>query len=830
MGVSAERLADYVARRDFSRTAEPSGSASGKRSDRPVFVVQKHDATRLHYDFRLEWDGVLLSWAVTRGPSADPSAKRLAVRTEDHPLDYGDFEGTIPKGEYGGGTVMLWDHGWWAPQEDFEQGLADGKLKFVLHGDRMKGGWALVRMRRKKGEKRENWLLIKEHDAFEEDDEDALTERYATSVASARAMDEIAAGKKPKSRAKTASRRKEESRDFSLARPRFRKLQLAKLTDTVPAGDNWLHETKFDGYRCLAALGKGGVRLYTRSGLDWTDRYTGLPEAFAALDCENALIDGEVISPDPGKGSPFSALQRNLEQGRAVLFMAFDLLELNGGNLTKKPLADRKALLEQLLSGRPKGSPIRYSEHVRGNGAKVFEAVRKAGGEGIISKAADGKYSGTRSGSWLKIKAKRRQEFIVGGWSPSKAKGRPFASLLVGSRENGKLHYRGRVGGGFGEDALDAVWKKLETRGRKTSPFEDTPSDVASSAKWVTPDLVIEVEYAELTDQDMIRHGVFQGLRDDKEASMVKLEKPESESGDAPDFLGVRISSAGRVVFPDAGCTKGDVAAYYAAAAERMLDLAGDRPISLLRCPDGRDGDCFFQKHAGKGFPSQIGSIDIKESSGKTEPYMVITEQAGFVAAAQMGAIEFHIWGSRADNLEKPDRLVFDLDPDEGLGFGDVRKAASDVRELLAEIGLDSVPMVTGGKGVHVIVPLSRIAEWDTVTVFARTIATYLAGRKPDRYVATMSKAKRKGKIFVDWLRNDRGSTAIAPYSVRARQGAPVAVPVTWDELKTIKSANCFGMAEARDRLKRPCPLQAATGRQSISKSVVKALEDAIGR
>ncbi|MCB1461170.1 MAG: DNA ligase D [Nitratireductor sp.] len=828
MGVSADRLADYVARRDFSRTAEPSGAAAANRSDRPLFVVQKHDATRLHYDFRLEWDGVLLSWAVTRGPSTDPSVKRLAVRTEDHPLDYGDFEGIIPKGQYGGGTVMLWDQGWWAPQEDFERGLKDGKLKFVLHGERMKGGWALVRMRRKKGEKRENWLLIKEHDAFEEDDEDALTKRYRTSVASARDMNEIAEGRKSRNRKKAAQRTRAESRSFSLARPRFRKLQLAKLTDTVPEGDDWLHETKFDGYRCLAALGKGGVALYTRSGLDWTERYVGLPEALSALDCDNALIDGEVVSSDPGKGSPFSALQRDLEQGSPVLFMAFDLLELNGENLMTKPLAERKELLEQVLAGRPKGSPIRYSEHVRGNGAKVFDAVQKAGGEGIISKAADSKYSGSRSGSWLKIKTKHRQEFIIGGWSPSQAKGRPFASLLVGSLENGALRYRGRVGGGLREDDLDMLWTKLKSRARKRAPFDAVPSDVARSARWVTPDLVVEVEYAELTDQDVIRHGVFQGLRDDKEASMVKLEKPEKGGEEAPDFLGVRISSAGRVVFPDAGCTKGDVAGYYAKAAERMLDLAGNRPVSLLRCPDGRDGDCFFQKHAGKGFPSEIASVDIKESSGKTEPYMVITEPAGFVAAAQMGAIEFHIWGSRADNLEKPDRIVFDLDPDEGLGFGDVKRAAGEVRDLLSEIGLESVPMVTGGKGVHVIVPVRRTAEWETVTAFARTIATFLAERDPDRYVATMSKAKRKGKIFVDWLRNDRGSTAIAPYSIRARKGAPVAVPVMWKELVELDSASGFKMTDVVKQLTKASPLTSLSPKQSISKSVFRALEGII--
>tara|TARA_R110002020_G_scaffold25060_6_gene81599 strand:+ start:954 stop:3455 length:2502 start_codon:yes stop_codon:yes gene_type:complete len=831
MSVSAEKLADYVAKRDFAKTSEPSGAGKGTASDRPAFVVQKHDARRLHYDFRLEWEGVLLSWAVTRGPSPVTSVKRLAVRTEDHPLDYGGFEGTIPAKQYGGGTVMLWDQGWWEPQEDFAEGLKSGKLKFILHGHRMKGRWTLVRMRTQ--EKRENWLLIKEHDAFEEDEEDGLIERHLTSVASARSMEEIAAGKTARKRpAKSPKVAKaapgKPAATHSLPTPRFRKPQLAKLADHVPEGDGWLHETKFDGYRCLAALGKGGVKLYTRSGLDWTDRYAGLPEAFAALECRNALIDGEVVSASTAKGSQFSALQADLEKGSPVIFMAFDLLELNGKKLDKLPLTERKEALAQLLAGQPKTTPIRYSEHVVGHGREVFEAVEKAGGEGIISKSCDSSYAGSRNGSWLKIKTKLRQEFVVGGFSPSSAKHRPFASLLVGSRENGRLVYRGRVGGGLGESDLVQLTRLMQSRQRETSPFDEVPSDVARSARWLKPDLVVEVEYAELTDQGSIRHGVFHGVREDKEAAVVKLEKPETASGEALSMLGVRISSPDRVVFPDAGCTKGDVAAYYAKAAERMLVHAGDRPVSLLRCPDGAEGDCFFQKHAGKGFPDGIGAEDIVESSGKSEPYMVIREEAGFVAAAQMGTIEFHIWGSRTDVLEKPDRLVFDIDPDEGLTFADVKAAAKEIRELLSEIGLESLPMVTGGKGVHVIVPLRRTAEWETVTFFTRTIASHLAAKHPDRYVATMSKAKRKGKIFIDWLRNDRGSTAVAPYSIRARKGAPVAVPVTWQELSRLKSASAFDIGKALKRLGKPCPLAAMDASQSISQEVVNRLEKRI--
>ncbi|MDF1610301.1 DNA ligase D [Hoeflea sp. YIM 152468] len=826
MSVTAQKLADYVAKRDFSKTAEPSGEAAGKASDRPAFVVQKHAARRLHYDFRLEWQGVLLSWAVTKGPSAVTAIRRLAVRTEDHPLDYGGFEGTIPAKQYGAGTVMLWDEGWWEPQEDFARGLKSGKLKFILHGQRMKGRWTLVRMRTR--ESRENWLLIKEHDAFEEKDEDALVARHVTSISTARSMEEIAAGKPGRKPPVKTARQTSGATTFTLATPKFRKPQLAKLSDSVPDGDGWLHETKFDGYRCLAALGKGGVKLYTRSGLDWTDRYVGLPEAFAALDCRNALIDGEVVSAGKASGSAFSALQADLEQGRSVLYMAFDLIELNGDKLDRQPLTDRKEALALLLSGQEKGAPIRYSDHVRGHGAEVYTAIGKAGGEGIISKACASAYAGNRNGSWLKIKTRLRQEFIIGGVSPSPARHRPFASLLVGTREKGELNYRGRVGGGFSETDLDSLSTLMRGRERQTSPFAEVPADIARSAHWLKPDLVVEVEYAELTDQGSIRHGVFKGVREDKEATVVKLEKTENATGKTKTVLGVRISSPDRVVFPDAGCTKADVADYYAKAADRMLALAGNRPVSLLRCPDGRDGDCFFQKHAGKGFPDGIGTVDIKESSGKTEPYMVIARKKGFAAAAQMGTIEFHIWGSRTDLLEKPDRLVFDLDPDEGLSFSDVKAAAKDIEKLLTAIGLDSLPMVTGGKGVHVVVPLRRTADWDTVAFFSRTVASYLARCEPDRYVATMSKAKRKGKIFVDWLRNDRGATAVAPYSLRAREGAPVAMPVSWQELSRLKAANSFALGQALKRLDKPCPLLSMPVNQSISKAVVSALEDRI--
>lgn len=836
MAQKSDRLSDYAARRDFSVTREPSGEAIPEKRGKPVFVVQKHDATRLHFDFRLEWDGVLLSWAVTKGPSDDPSVKRLAVRTEDHPLDYQDFEGTIPKDEYGGGTVMVWDKGWWAPHGDVEEGLDKGKLGFDLHGARMSGAWALVRMRRRKGEKRENWLLIKERDEAATEDEDHLTEAFDTSAVTGRTMDEIAEdvpagddGKPP-----------DPAEQFGKKTPKFTAPELAVLVNDAPEGDDWLHEPKFDGYRCLAALGTGGVRLYTRSGKDWTDRFHGLAEAFAFIDCDSALIDGEVVSGQAGDPATagFSDLQTDLKTGRPVRFMAFDLIELDGASLKKTPLAERKEKLAALLDSAPEGGPVRYTDHIRGRGRQVFAGFAEGGAEGIISKRADSLYTGRRSGKWRKVKAERRREFVIAGTTPSSAKGRPFASILLGTREDGRLVYRGRVGTGFDAATLDRLESRFARLERKTAPFDDeVPRAIARDARWLTPKLVAEIGYAELTADGRIRHGRFEGLREDKEAGTVSMDNDtQADADDAGGDDGtltvrsIAISSGDRTVFPEAGCTKADVARYYGVVAERMLALAGGRPVSLVRCPRGIEGDCFFQKHAGKGFPDEIASVPIKEKSGDTEDYLVIDRPEGFVAAAQMGAIEFHVWGARTDNLEKPDRVVFDLDPGDGVGFEAVRHAAKDVRDFLSGLGLESVAMVTGGKGVHVIVPLRRTAGWETVTLFARTVATIFAEAEPDRYVATMSKAKRKGKVFIDWLRNERGSTAIAPYSVRSRPGAPVAMPVTWRALGQLKAANAFTMKSARERLSKPCPLEAADADQAITRDVIAKLEELAGQ
>ena len=826
-----DKLAEYETRRDFEKTKEPKrGRPRKSRAGDLKFVVQKHDARRLHFDFRLEWDGVLLSWAVTRGPSDDPGEKRLAVRTEDHPLDYADFEGTIPKGQYGGGTVMVWDAGSWEPLHDPEEGLKEGKLHFRLKGERMQGGWALVRMRGRRGEKRENWLLIKERDDKAGEDPDRLTEDFEESVTTGRSFSEIEAGhdvwkrrtKKPTDKQQPQKKKPRAKAKF----PAFRKPQLATLYDEAPEGGDWIHETKFDGYRCIAAISNGQARFYTRSGKDWTEKYGDLAEAFAPLEGESLLIDGEIMAASvPKDGSAFSALQAALQDGAPLIFYVFDILERDGRSLTDLPLSERKQALEEALSplDTEKG-PIRLSTWVEGDGRDILAKICKAGGEGIVSKRADARYRHTRTSAWRKIKCSRRQEFVIGGYSPSTKKGRPFASLLIGQYDDdGVFCYRGRVGTGFDEKTLDDLGDRLKRLARKTAPFAEVPREIARDARWVTPKLAAEVDFAEFTADGHVRHGAFLGLREDKEAGAVQAEKAKGDK-----VAGIEITHPDRQLYGKAGVTKADVARHYAAVGSRMLEIAGHRPVSLFRCPSGIDGESFFQKHAGKGFPDELARIDIEEKDGDTGEYLYARDVAGFVAAAQMGTIEFHGWGARADNIEAPDRLIFDLDPDEGLGFAETKKAAFAVREALSDIGLKSTAMVTGGKGIHVIVPLKRTVSWDTVKAFAKTFAHMMAEEDPARYIATMSKEKRKNRIFIDWLRNERGATAILPYSLRARPGAPVATPVTWEELDNLKSAATFTIGDMAGRLKGKDPALAVKP-QTLGKAVIARLEKRVG-
>jgi bifunctional non-homologous end joining protein LigD len=819
----ADPLETYNKKRDFAKTAEPAGTSERLPwGEGHGFMVQKHDATRLHWDLRLELDGTLKSWAVTRGPSLDPADKRLAVRTEDHPLSYATFEGTIPKGEYGGGTVMLWDRGIWIPdpRKDPRKTLEQGHLHFTLEGERMKGEWIMIRLKPRPGEKNENWILRKIDDVHAGNSA-GLTEKYLTSIKTGRSMQEIAAGKKAKElaswkkgpaavlrRGPEPSEKKELGsgllRKTTSNLPAFREPQKATLVDHVPTGSGWIHEMKYDGYRCLLAIGGGKARVYTRSGLDWSDKFPEIVEAAASLELGSALLDGEIVALDDNGNTGFSALQQAISQGgRGLSLFLFDALEIEGEDLAPLPNIERKARLASLL-GEGKPPVLLYAEHIVGQGEKLFEAMCQAGQEGIISKRADAPYRSARTRSWLKVKCTLRQEFVIIGWSASDKKGRSFRALLLGVHEDGKLRYAGKVGTGFSVAAQHDLLAKLEGIETDKAPAA-VPRAEARGARWVKPQLVAEIAFAEFTADNVVRHASFLGLRGDKKASAVVAEKPQPlppAVADPPEDR-VKISNPERVVFPDGNVTKGELADYYRAIGPLMTVWTANRPISLVRCPQGRAKKCFFQKHDAGSFGEHVHHVPILEKNGSTEDYLYVKDVAGILTCVQMGTIEFHGWGSPVATVEKPDRLVFDLDPDEGLDFGQVKSAAVDIKRFLADMGLQTFPLLTGGKGVHVVVPLTPEAEWPVVKDFAQRFCLALASAEPERFTATMSKARRTGRIFLDWLRNQRGATAIMPYSARSREGAPVSAPIGWEELEEMQSGARFTVRDADLLLER---------------------------
>jgi bifunctional non-homologous end joining protein LigD len=820
-------LAEYNRKRDFEKTAEPAGKAARSEGGN-LFIVQKHAATRLHWDFRIEVDGVMKSWAVTKGPSPDPDDKRLAVRTEDHPLAYAEFEGAIPKGEYGGGTVMLWDKGIWAPiagksAKDIEQ----GHLHFTLEGERMKGEWMLIRLKPRPGEKRENWLLRKVKDQYAQQG-DQLVEHALTSVLTGRSMAEIEADKQGEfslagKKGKAFAAQMEAAAEHNAAKskpgkskpkpkrmatagkpPEFQAPQLATLVDAVPSGNQWMHEIKFDGYRALIAAAGDKVVVYTRNGHDWTEKFAKLVPAIAALDLPPCLIDGEIVAYGKDGNPDFSSLQSVLKRGHGsqgekdlLDFFAFDVLALNGEDLTGLPNIERKERLEALLAhAQP---PIRVADHVIGAGEKLFGAMCAAGQEGIIAKRIDATYLGKRSQNWVKVKCISRQEFVIVGWTKSSTKLRPFASLLLAQHEGDTLVYKGKVGTGFNGETLADLWSKLEPLGLDKATLE-VPRVEARGARWVRPELVAEIAFAEFTGEGRVRHASFLGLRGDKPAEDVVPEMPVAAPAPEP---AIAITNPDRVIFPESGQTKGELAAYYEQVSALMLPFAGHRPISLVRCPQGRAKKCFFQKHDSGTFGEHVHQVPILEKEGGTEDYLYVEDAAGLAQCVQMGTIEFHGWGARVEAVERPDRLIIDLDPDEGLGFAEVKQAAEDIRDRLADLGLTTYALLSGGKGLHVIAPLTPGHDWEVHKDFARRFAEALAMAEPDRFVATMSKAKRKGKIFIDWLRNQRGATAVVPYSARARSGAPVAVPIAWSELAGFEAANIFTIADGAKLLER---------------------------
>ena len=794
-------IATYNKKRDFSKTKEPKGRKLKGKGD--SFVVQKHDASHLHWDFRLEMAGVLKSWAVPKGPSLDPAEKRLAMRTEDHPLDYGDFEGTIPAGEYGGGTVMLWDEGRWVPEpgKDPTKTIEEGHLHFTLEGDRMKGEWVMFRLKPRKPTDRESWMLKKVDDDFAEPEHgDELVEDCTTSVTTGRTMAEIASGEDVWRSNRGGRKGGRGKTKASESPPAFQLPQLATLVDEVPTGSEWLFEYKYDGYRLLIATGAGAATAWTRKGKDWSDKFRALVKAAASLP-PGCLIDGEAVALNTRGKPDFQLLQSTLkeERGKNLVFYAFDLLVDRGEDITGLSNIERKERLAALLENAP--PTIIYGDHVIGKGEALLKAICEEGGEGVIAKKAAAPYRGTRTKTWLKIKCIQRQEFVVVGWTDSDRR-MGFRSLLLATREEGKLAYVGKVGTGFDTKMIhDLKERMLPLETRKAAV--EVPRADRKGAHYIEPQLVAEIAFTEFTSEGILRHPSFIALREDKPASDVVLETEQklpkgANKGDrpTPESFGVEISNPDRAIYPTEKITKYDLAKYYAAINPLLMVDAANRPITLIRCPQGRGKKCFFQKHDTGSMGEHVKHVPIREKKGGTEDYLYFDDIRGVLACVQMGTIEFHGWGSRADNVEHPDRLVFDLDPDEGLDFAAVRDAAVRLRDLLVDMGLTTFPMLTGGKGIHVIAPLDMTADWDAVSSFAERFSRAVSEAEPERFTANMRKVQRKGRIFLDWLRNQRGSTAVLPYSARAREGAPVAAPIGWEELGDYEGGNAFTIEE----------------------------------
>ncbi|WP_348270083.1 DNA ligase D [Edaphobacter paludis] len=886
-----EQLERYRSMRDFQVTAEPSGGSEKTKNEveHLPFCIQKHAASHLHYDFRLGWNGVLKSWAVAKGPSYFTGDKRLAVQVEDHPMEYGGFEGIIPAGQYGGGTVMLWDQGTWEPQpghEDVDKGLRDGSLKFVMHGTKIKGKWALIRMGGKAAnERKPNWLLIKEHDEFERGEADpCVTVDEPNSVVTGRTMDQIAhnedhvwnskdtakgkawyrqVGRSETSEeAESAAIEKKRSMNVSAFEKSLSKLpkehqpsfiapQLALQAISPPTGEGWLHELKLDGYRMQARKDGSGVQMLTRKGLDWTDRVRSVANEVAKLAVDKVTLDGEVVVLAENGTTNFADLQASFQDGATNLltYFCFDLLHVDGHNMRELPLKQRKEMLGNVLDGA-NGDHLRMSEHLETNGEELFHKACELHAEGIVSKKAMGRYSSGRSGDWLKMKCLHEQEFVVGGFTLPSNGIQGVGALLLGYYRDGKLIYAGRTGTGFTQKTHKILRKKLDELIESTTPFEQLPGDAKRGAKWVRPELVVQVRFATWTADNLVRQAAFLGVREDKSAREVVREeatvaprpkrsgkttfdaKPSEKIAAAHIVKGgvaaknlttmehtpVRLTHPSKILDETSGLTKQMLADYYWAVAEDMLPHIADRPLSLVRCPEGSGKPCFFQKHVNAMLPPGIGSVDIADKNGKVEPYITLSTAEALAGLAQMGVLEVHPWGSRNEDLEHPDRLIFDLDPDETLDWNVLTGAAADVRKRLKAIGLESFLKTTGGKGLHVVVPIAPKLDWPEAKEFAHEFVNVMEKANPSLYLTKMTKSARKGKIYLDYLRNERGATSVAPFSPRARAGGPVSLPLKWSDLK-LPERPVFRVAEFeswKGRLKTD-PWKAMVGmKQSI--------------
>ncbi len=798
------RLARYREMRDFGATPEPSGTGGGTdRPDSPIFVVQRHDARRLHYDFRLELDGVLRSWAVPKGPSLDPRERRLAVETEDHPVAYADFEGTIPAHQYGAGDVVLWDRGTWSSETpDPARALARGRLKFRLHGKRLTGAWTLIRMGGGEGDPdAHNWLLVKERDGVARTGEAGeIKERPAGDPA----------GPLPDSFAP----------------------QLAALVAEPPPGGGWVWEIKYDGYRVLARTSGGHARLFTRNGQDWSARLPRIVRAIEALSPGESWLDGELVVAGEDGLPDFQALQSAFASGAtgAAVFWLFDAPWLDGRDLTREPLLERKRRLAAVLSG--KEGVVRFSEHFAGDPAAALEQACRLGLEGLVGKRSDAQYAPGRGRGWVKLKCRPRQEFVVGGYTEPDGSRKGFGALLLGLYdESGELRYAGRVGTGFGAETLAQLAARLARLRRDVSPFVRAPR--AAGVHWVAPELVAEVEFAGWTRDGLLRQASFLGLREDKPARAVEEEKAVAmrdrtdETGGAVRVAGVTISHPDRVVWPDSGLTKADLARYYDRVGAWLLPHLVSRPLSLLRCPDGSDAECFFQRHMGEKRPQGVEVFVWARSSASRRTYLYVTSMEAVIGMVQRGVIEFHTWGSTLPRVDRPDRITLDLDPAPDVPWERVMEGAKLVRVLLDELGLPNFLKTTGGKGLHIVVPLMRRHRWDEVKRFARLLAGHLARVLPDRFTASASKERRTGRIFIDYLRNDAAASAVAAYSVRARPGAPVATPIAWEELRPGLQPADFSVESLPARLAglRTDPWASyGTSRRMLSKGMWAAL------